>query len=117
MQIRLIRDDLGVAASAPDSDQMTEQGGRRFWLRGAVIEVPERAAVLLVGNGDAEPADDEAERACAGWKNNRQQVLLSREMLARGIEPEDREAFRAGEFTGYDQNGNKIGGSDDEDSD
>ena len=73
MRIRLIRDDLGVAASAPDSDQMTEQGGRRFWLRGAVIDVPERAAVLLVGNGDAEPADDEAERVCKGWQNNRQQ--------------------------------------------
>ena len=94
MQIRLIRDDLGVAASAPDSDQMTEQGGRRFWLRGAVIEVPQRAAVLLVGNGDAEPADDEAEQACEGWRNNRQQVLLSRQMLAEGIEPEDREEYR-----------------------
>ena len=117
MQIRLIRDDLGVAASVPDSDQMTEQGGRRFWLRGAIIDVPERAAVLLVGNGDAEPADDEAEQACKGWKDNRHQVLLSREMLARGIEPEDREAFKAGKFTGYDENGNKIGGSDDEDSD
>lgn len=117
MQIRLIRDDLGVAASAPDSDQMTEQGGQRFWLRGAVIDVPERAAVLLVGNGDAEPADDEAEQACKGWRDNRQQVLLSREMLARGIEPEDREAFRAGEFQEYDENGNKIGGADDEDSD
>jgi hypothetical protein len=116
MQIRLIRDDLGVAASAPDSEQMTEQSGRRFWLRGAIIDVPERAAVLLVGNGDAEPADDEAERACKGWQNNRQQVLLSREMLAKGIEPEDREAYRAGEFEGYDENGNKIGGSDDEDS-
>jgi len=117
MQIRLIRDDLGVAGSAPDSEQMTERGGRRFWLRGAVIEVPQRAAVLLVGNGDAEPADDEAEQACKGWKDNRQQVLLSREMLARGIEPEDREAFKAGEFERYDENGNKIGGSDDEDSD
>ena len=94
MQIRLIRDDLGVAASAPDSDQMTEQGGRRFWLRGAIIDVPERAAVLLVGNGDAEPADDEAEQACKGWKNNRQQVLLSRQMLAEGIEPEHREGYR-----------------------
>ena len=53
-----------------------------------------------------------------GWQNNRQQVLLSREMLAKGIEPEDREAYRAGEFEGYDENGNKIGGSDDdEDSD
>jgi hypothetical protein len=94
MQIRLIRDDLGVAASAPDSEQMTEQSGRRFWLRGAIIDVPERAAVLLVGNGDAEPADDEAERACKGWQNNRQQVLLSRQMLAEGIEPEDREEYR-----------------------
>lgn len=90
----MIRDDLGVAASAPDSDQMTEQGGRRFWLQGAIIDVPERAAVLLVGNGDAEPADDEAEQACEGWKNNRQQVLLSRQMLAEGIEPEDREEYR-----------------------
>ena len=86
-------------------------------MRGAIIDVPQRAAVLLVGNGDAEPADNEAEQACKGWKDNRQQVLLSREMLARGIEPEDREAFRAGEFTGYDENGNRIGGSDDENSD
>lgn len=90
----MIRDDLGVAANAPDSEQMTERGGRRFWLRGAIIDVPQRAAVLLVGNGDAEPADDEAERACAGWETNRQQVLLSRQMLAEGIEPEDREEYR-----------------------
>ncbi len=113
MQIRLIRDDLGVAASVPDSDQMTERNGDRFWIAGAVIDVPARAAVLLVGNGDAEPADDEAEEACAGWEKNRQAVLLSREMLAKGIEPEDREAYQAGEFEGYDENGNKIGGPDD----
>jgi len=29
-------------------------------------------------------------------------------MLARGIEPEDREAFRRGEITGYDADGNPI---------
>jgi hypothetical protein len=66
------------------------------------------AREILVGNGDAEPADAEAEAACEGWRDKRAAVLESREMLARGIEPEDREAFRRGELTGYDADGNPI---------
>jgi hypothetical protein len=67
-------------------------------------------AQLLVGNGDAEPADEEAEAACPKWQINRADVLLSREMLAKAIDPEDRERFRAGEILGYDENGNDIPG-------
>ena len=108
MQIKLIRSDLGVAAGVADSEDMIHRDGRRWWRCGAVIDVPQRACEILVGNGDAEPADDEAESACAGWRDKRATVLESREMLARGIEPEDREAFRRGEITGYDADGNPI---------
>jgi hypothetical protein len=98
MRIRLIRDDLGVAAGVADSDDVIHRDGRRWWRCGAIIDVEHRACQILVGNGDAEPADDESEAACAGWQANRARVLESREMLAQGIEPEDREAYRRGEL-------------------
>ena len=47
-----------------------------------------------MGNGDAEPADAEAEAAVGDWKANRQQVLLSRQMLAEGVDPAQREQYK-----------------------
>ena len=112
MRIKLIRDDLGIpSAVKPEASQVVTRGGNaRYWKLGTVLEVSLRGAQLLVGNGDAEPADDEAEAACVGWQRGREEVLLSRRMLAAGIEPEDRERYRRGELLGYDTHGNDIPG-------
>jgi hypothetical protein len=109
MKIRLIRDDLN-APPGTVQEGVVSKNGVLWWLKGTIIDVPKRAAQLLVGNGDAEPADDEAEAACDGWRNRRADVLVSREMLARGIEPQDRERFRAGELAGYNPDGSEIPG-------
>jgi len=110
MMIRLIREDLLVASHVADADGMTTRNGRRYWVAGTQIDVDKRSCQLLVGNGDAEPVDEESEACCVGWQNKRAEVLLSREMLAKGIEPEDRERFRNGEILGYDEDGNDIPG-------
>lgn len=119
MKIRLIRSDLGVPPGITCEPGGTVEDGQlspnivdgekgRTWKPGTIFVVTPREAVLLVGNGDAEPADDDAEAACGDWMNNRASVLLSRDMLAKGILPEDRESFRRGEFIGYDSFGRKI---------
>jgi hypothetical protein len=111
LKIRLIRDDIGVAAGYEDDPQTTiGPGGQAMWKRGAIIDVPARACQLLVGNGDAEPADSEAEATAGDWKKNRSEVLLAREMLAKCIDPDDRERYRNGEILGYDADGNDIPG-------
>jgi hypothetical protein len=115
MQIRFIRSDLQVSEAFDTeqfSDRIDRASGRPHWKLGAVIDETEFATQVLVGNGDAEPADLEAEKACPRWAINRENVLLSREMLAKGIDPigEDRERFRNGELLGYDANGDDIPG-------
>jgi hypothetical protein len=113
MKIKLIRSDSGVAHHIDRkafAEHIIDIGGRPFWKPGTILDVEKRGAQLLVGNGDAEPADEEAEAACPKWRTNRADVLLSREMLAKAIEPEDRERFRNGEILGYDENGNDIPG-------
>lgn len=111
MKIRLVRDDLRVPPNANVStDSTVVKNGAVYWKLGSVLDVPARGCELLVGNGDAEPADEDAEMVCKGWKDKRPEVLLSRAMLAAGIEPEDRELFRAGEILGYDETGNYIPG-------
>ena len=115
MRIKFIRSDL-QASAAFDTDEYADKidrsSGRPMWILGAEIEETAFATQVLVGNGDAEPADLEAEIACPQWAANRENVLLSREMLAKGIDPigEDRERFRKGEIIGYDANGNDIPG-------
>lgn len=114
MLIRLIRDDLGVAQGFDTEDRagdIVRIDCEPFWKPGTIInEASPRAVKLLVDNGDAEPADAEAEAVCAGWRLRRDEVLLAREMLAKAIEPEDRERFRRGELLGYDADGNDIPG-------
>jgi hypothetical protein len=113
LKIRYVRSDNGVAAAydLPEyAEQIDRSSGRPFWNIGAIVEVDRRGAQLLVGNGDCEPADDEAEDACKGWREKRADVLLSREMLAKAIDPEDRQRFRDGEILGYDADGNDIPG-------
>jgi hypothetical protein len=113
MKIKLIRGDSGVAHHIDRTafaDDIVTINGAPFWKSGTVLDVNRRGAQLLVGNGDAEPADAEAEDACSGWKTNRDTVLLAREMLAKAIDPEDRDRFRNGEILGYDADGNDIPG-------
>lgn len=113
MKIKFIRTDNGVARAFDTeeyADQIDRSSGQPHWKLGAIVEVDRRGAQLLVGNGDCEPADEEAEEACKGWKTRRSDVLLSREMLAKAIEPEDRDRFRRGEILGYDADGNDIPG-------
>jgi hypothetical protein len=102
---------VAAAFDTPEyAEQIDRSSGQPFWKLGAIVEVDRRGAQLLVGNGDCEPADEEAEAACKNWRANRDAILLSREMLARAIDPEDRERFRNGEILGYDENGNDIPG-------
>jgi len=111
MKIKLIRSDLNVAvAYVGDPQVITDERGLLWWPLGAVMEVDKAGGKLLVQNGDAEPADAEAEEACVGWKNKRENVLISREMLAKAIEPSDRQRYRAGKLAGYDTQGNDIPG-------
>lgn len=110
MKIKLIRNDLAAPPGTVHDGLEKRAGGVLFWRPGTIIDVKAREAQLLVGNGDAEPADDEAETAVGNWRQNRERVLLAREMLARGIEPQDREAFRSGEMIGYDEAGDWIPG-------
>lgn len=111
MKIKLIRADLNAAADYHDDPQVyTDSRGLKWWPNGAVMEVDKAGGKLLVENGDAEPADDEARAVCAGWEYRRDEVLLSRDMLGKCIEPEDRQRFRNGEILGYDDDGNDIPG-------
>lgn len=111
MKIKLIRDDLNAAKDFEDDPRViTDARGLKWWPNGAIIDVDRTGAKLLVDNGDAEPADDEAEEVCTGWELRRDEVLLSREMLAKGIDIDDRQRFRDGEILGYDADGNDIPG-------
>lgn len=113
MRIRFVRSDLGVSAAFDNEANaalIDRSSGRPLWKLGAVIDETEFATQVLVGNGDAEPADAEAESACPDWSKNRDDVILSRNMLAAGIDPEDRERFRNGEILGYDADGKDIPG-------
>lgn len=111
MKIKLIRSDLNVAEDYKTDPQVFVcERGLYWWPVGAIMDVDQAGGKLLVENGDAEPADEEAESVCSGWMQNRENVLLSREMLSRAIEPEDRERFRNGEILGYDTDGNDIPG-------
>jgi hypothetical protein len=75
---------------------------------GTIIDHPE--AWLLVQLGYAEPADDEC-AAKANMTPERMRIAQEEcEMRERGIHPDDRDAYRSGEMTGYDADGNPIPG-------
>tara|TARA_R110000868_G_scaffold42190_2_gene143194 strand:- start:763 stop:1146 length:384 start_codon:yes stop_codon:yes gene_type:complete len=110
MKIKYIRSDNEVAVSYHNDPQVvTCERGMKWWPIGAIVDV-DASGKYLVDNGDAEPADDEMRALCAGWEFRRDEVLLSREMLAKCIDPEDRQRFRNGEILGYDDDGNDIPG-------
>lgn len=117
MQIKLIRDDLKVSGLPFDESRMVRRNKSTYWKSGALIEANERECYLLVFNGDAEPADELSESICTGWRINREAVLLAREMLAKGIDPDDREKYKRGEILGYDEYGDYIPGPNYEYSD
>lgn len=110
MKIRLIRSDLNAPPGTESPDLIKGPGGVLTWKLGAILDVPKRACELLVGNGDAEAACEESAALCEKYAHRRAEILLSREMLAKAIEPEDRERFRNGEILGYDADGNDIPG-------
>jgi len=110
MRIRLIRSDLNAPPGTESTGLIKGPRGILTWKLGAILDVPKRACELLVGNGDAEPVCEEAKILCEKYAARRDEILLSREMLANAIEPEDRERFRNGEILGYDENGNDIPG-------
>ena len=110
MRIRLIRSDLNAPPGTESPDLIKGPEGVLTWKLGAILDVPKRACELLVGNGDAEPVCDEAKALCEKYALRRDEILLSREMLAKAIDPEDRERFRNGEILGYDADGNDIPG-------
>jgi hypothetical protein len=123
MLLQIIRSDIGVAKHVEfDATRMTRGPKGVYWLSGAVFDCDSvRGCELLVGNGDCIPACDESRRICVGWESKLEQRKIHREMLARCIEPEDRERYLRGEILGYDQNGDDIPGpnwipQDDEES-
>lgn len=87
---------LEMAPSHPDWKEGVKQ-----WLEpGTILE--HRQAYLLVRQGCAKPADDECEKAAAMNNTQRQQAQKAYNRLARGIHPDDFEAFDEGLMTGYD---------------
>lgn len=110
MKIEIIRDDIRVAEHITDDPQIVVKNNKRFWKCGAILEVPPRAVQLLVGNGDAKPHCKASQKMCSDYEAKLADRKLARDMLAAGIEPEDRERFRNGEILGYDADGNDIPG-------
>jgi hypothetical protein len=96
MKIQLIRSDLNAPPGTVHDGIVRGAGGVLFWRCGTVLDV--------------EPADEEAESVVPNWRHNRDKVLISREMLARGIDPDDRERFKRGELSGYNSDGSEIPG-------
>ena len=104
MKIKLIRSDLNVAAAyVDDTLVITDERGLLWWPLGAAMEVDKVGGKLLVENGDAEPADAEAEEVCKNWRVGREALLVSREMLAKCIDPSDRQKYRDGELDSEDE--------------
>ena len=111
MKCRFIRDDLQVNTRRidPDPDRMTERtAGRWFWNKGAEHEHPD--VWKLVFNGCAEPADEECEQRCAGWRDGLADRLHARDRLAKGIHPDDFDKYDRGEIDGYNPDGSYIPG-------
>lgn len=111
MKLELIRHDIKVAPGVPFNEtQMVKRDGGTFFRCGAIIEANARECELLVGNGDCIPACDESRAVCVGWEAKLELRKVHREMLARGIAPEDRQRYLRGEIVGYDENGDDIPG-------
>lgn len=111
MKVEFIRHDIKLAPGYPfDESRMVKTERGTFWKCGALMEVNARECELLVGNGDCIPACDESNAICAGWEAKLEIRKVHREMLARGIAPEDRQRYLRGEIVGYDENGDDIPG-------
>ena len=111
MKIEIIRDDIKVSAAvAFDASSMNKRNGSTYWNRGSIIECNARECQLLVGNGDCIPACDESRELCKDWQEKLEVRKVHREMLARCIQPEDRQRYLRGEILGYDENGDDIPG-------
>lgn len=119
MKYQLIRDDLEPSYPnhqcgwVPDNmrdcvctREVTRSGRLQavvFWRTDVVFDHP--TGYRLVQNGDAIPMDEECELA-AGLKPEQLTVVqYNRERLARGIHPDDWEAYDKGYMVGYQPDG------------
>lgn len=124
MKYQLVRNDIQPSYPNHDfgwvpedmRDKVCErevfQSGRlrkvTYWRTDVVFDHP--TGYRLVQNGDAIPMDEECE-AAAGLKPEQLTVVqYNRERLARGIAPEDWDAYDKGYMTGYAPDGSWIPG-------
>lgn len=104
MKIRFIRNDIPVSSKVEfDASKMVERGGRYFCRTDVDHETTIEQVWRHVKNMDAEPADDEARALCQPLtdRTDKGRLLKAREAVAKGIHPDDLEAFYAGEILGY----------------
>jgi hypothetical protein len=124
MKIRFIRKDIPVSSKVGfDPATMVERDGWKFCRTDIDHETTAEQAWLHVKNMDAEPADDEARALCQPLldRSDKGRLLLAREAVAKGIHPDDLQAFYDGVILGYKTDGSYIPGpnwkGDDEDDD
>ena len=75
---------------------------------GTIIDHPD--AYLWVRQGGADPVDEECRLAAGMTDAQMREATRHYEMVAKGIHPEDYEAYQAGAMTGYDDQGHWIPG-------
>jgi len=101
-----------------EDDRLVMRDGRKYWPSGTVLE--DERAYRLVQMGVAVPDDAECHDAAGMTEAQMQAAQHAQKRVAKGIHPDDYEAFDAGEMTGYDEDGNPVSTTDikeiDEDS-
>ena len=129
MQAKVIRDDIQISptyahacdgwAEFIDWKEILENGSmekRPFWRVGTILDPAVQGPALAdcwraVTCGWADPADDECDAKSGRMGRARldaAQQAYTR--VAKGIHPDDYEAFDAGEMTGYNADGSWIKG-------
>jgi len=120
LKAELLRDTLPARSAAGD-DRLILINGVKHFPAGSIIDHPD--AYMLVKMGTAKPADAEC-TAAAGMTSEQQAVAQRMQVLvAKGIHPDDYQAYFDGQMIGYDANGDWLPGPnytdqyDDEDDD
>jgi hypothetical protein len=115
VKAKLLRDMMGHDGTDHVAVETTDHQGRRHKHvvarhrsskrpAGTVIDHPD--AHMLVRQGCAVPADDECARAVADMTPERTAAAQAHyEMVAKGIHPDDYEAYQAGAMVGYTPEG------------
>jgi len=104
MKAKLLFDSIGDAGKDP----VTGKHRTKPLPAGTVIEHPQ--AYVLVQNGQAAPADDECRQRAGMSAEQLATAQVHYDMVSKGIQPEDYEAYQAGAMTGYDSGNNWIPG-------